>query len=396
MAGRSTTGSSSGGQSTTVRRRKRQVPTDKDESSAARISDASSTPSEDDSSSTNNTHFESKPRLLSNWKWRIRIDLDAPIWLLTFLAFLSRYWRLDHPRSVVLDEMVYGNYVAMYQRGQFFFDKGPMLGKQLIALAGYVAGYDGADAFSRVGEDYRPDTPVWHLRAIPALAGALTVPLAYSIVKTLGYANFAALLAGSLILLDTAFLTISRFVLLDSILVFFGMLSVFCALRFNRCSIMTNGRRRVQWAALLGLSTGAAISVKFAGIATWLFVMWLVAQAFWHALDDRSLSAAQLRRQLGLCLSAAVVLPVVVHMLSWSAHILLLTRAGPYDQVMSARFQASLEGGLSSLAHGQPYNISFGSQISLRNGFGVEDKLCWLHSHTEVYPIRYEVGLIWP
>ena len=56
---------------------------------------------------------------------------------------------------------------------------------------------------------------------------------------------------------------------------------------------------------------------------------------------------------------------------------------------MTSAFQASLEGGLSSIVKGQPLEIAHGSQITLRHTHG---KTCWLHSHEHVYPVRYEDG----
>ena len=52
-------------------------------------------------------------------------------------------------------------------------------------------------------------------------------------------------------------------------------------------------------------------------------------------------------------------------------------------------FQASLEGGLSSIVQGQPLEIAHGSQVTLRHTHG---KTCWMHSHEHVYPIRYDDG----
>ncbi|KAK6196438.1 hypothetical protein SNE40_001664 [Patella caerulea] len=48
------------------------------------------------------------------------------------------------------------------------------------------------------------------------------------------------------------------------------------------------------------------------------------------------------------------------------------------------------QGGLAALTKGQPLNIAYGSQITLRHTYdAVPGKPCWLHSHPPVYPLRY-------
>nr|BAG62223.1 unnamed protein product [Homo sapiens] len=58
---------------------------------------------------------------------------------------------------------------------------------------------------------------------------------------------------------------------------------------------------------------------------------------------------------------------------------------------MSSAFQASLEGGLARITQGQPLEVAFGSQVTLRNVFG-KPVPCWLHSHQDTYPMIYENG----
>uniref|UniRef100_T1GJJ7 Protein O-mannosyltransferase 1 n=1 Tax=Megaselia scalaris TaxID=36166 RepID=T1GJJ7_MEGSC len=67
-------------------------------------------------------------------------------------------------------------------------------------------------------------------------------------------------------------------------------------------------------------------------------------------------------------------------------HLNTLTKAGPHDHVMTSAFQASLEGGLSSITKGQPVKVTHGSQVTLRHTYG---RPCWLHSHAHVYPVKY-------
>lgn len=348
-----------------------------------------------DSKSTkkSNENELAKPIVYSDSKWKMSLEFDVPFWTLTALSFLSRFWRLEYPRQLVLDELVYGNFVAMYAKRQFFFDKGPPLGKQLIALAAYVAGYDGEDKFARVGEDYLGTTPLWHLRSVSALCGSLTIPLMYKTVKLLGYSDLTAIIAGCLILFDTAFLTVSRFILLESILIFFCLLSLYFTLRFTSLSLKTACWRKIWlYASLTGLAIGMASSVKYFALTTCAFCIWYIAFDFWQKLDDRSISASRLIKYSQVCLVALGAIPLFVHFLSWGAHVGYLNKAGAYDQVMSSKFQSSLDGGLLSLTQGQPYNISYGSQITLRSvmGIGEQHQPCWLHSHADTYPVKYD------
>ena len=76
------------------------------------------------------------------------------------------FFRLENPKHVVFDEMHYGKYASHYLKNTFFFDSNPPLGKMIVALAGYLAGFDGNFGFEKIGLEYPATVPLWTLRLV--------------------------------------------------------------------------------------------------------------------------------------------------------------------------------------------------------------------------------------
>lgn len=98
------------------------------------------------------------------------------------------------------DELHYGRYVSLYTKGVFFFDAHPPLGKQLLYLAGQVAGYDGNFTFDRIGSPYTDNVPIRALRMVPALAGSLLVSVTYQVMLEITTYQWTSILAALLVL----------------------------------------------------------------------------------------------------------------------------------------------------------------------------------------------------
>ncbi|XP_024617915.1 protein O-mannosyl-transferase 1 isoform X4 [Neophocaena asiaeorientalis asiaeorientalis] len=164
----------------------------------------------------------------------VTADINLNVVALTAVGLLSRLWQLAYPRAVVFDEVYYGQYISFYMKRIFFFDgSGPPFGHMLLALGGYLGGFDGNFLWNRIGAEYSTNVPVWSLRLLPALAGALSVPMAYQIVWELGFSHCAAVGAALLILIENALITQSRLMLLESALIFFNLLAVLSYLKFS-------------------------------------------------------------------------------------------------------------------------------------------------------------------
>uniref|UniRef100_A0A8V1AFI5 Protein O-mannosyl-transferase 1 n=1 Tax=Gallus gallus TaxID=9031 RepID=A0A8V1AFI5_CHICK len=271
----------------------------------------------------------------------VTAEINLNLVVLTVMGLISRLWGLSYPRAVVFDEVYYGQFVSLYMKRIFFVDdSGPPLGHMLLALGGYLGGFDGNFLWNRIGAEYSMNVPVWSLRFLPALAGALCIPLAYQILVELQFSHCAALGAALLILLENSLITQSRFMLLESILIFFILLAVLSYLKFynlQRHSSFSGGWW--FWLLLTGVACSCAVGVKYMGLFTYMLLLAIAGLHFWHMLGDRNLS----------------------------------------------------NGGLARITQGQPLEVAYGSQITLRNVLG-KPMQCWLHSHTNTYPIRYENG----
>ena len=269
-------------------------------------------------------------------------------WLLG-LGLLTRFYGLNWPRQVVFDEVHFGKFVGGYISGRYFFDIHPPLGKLLIALAAWAAGYDGRQPFEHIGEAYLPGVQLFALRAVPATFGALLVPLTYLIVRRMGGSSPAALLAGGIVLLDGAALVESRLLLTDSILFFFELLQLYGMLLTAQTT--PNTRLFHRYLALTGTAIGCAMAVKWTALAT----MAVVGLDTIRALLVEARAAVVLARREGsrramrpwVASFAArfmwlLALPAAIYVMSFVAHVKLLPLTGAGDKFHGASFRCRL------------------------------------------------------
>ncbi|XP_039310165.1 protein O-mannosyltransferase 1 isoform X2 [Solenopsis invicta] len=356
--------------------------------------------------------FLSNNAVRARIKISLEIDLIAAILLITGIC--TRLYRLEEPRSIVFDELHYGKYVGLYMKRTFFFDSHPPLGKQLVSAAAYLAGFDGQFKFDRIGSPYSDAIPLYALRLVPAICGSLLIPTGYYLVLELSLKQWAAAIAGILLLLDNALLTQSRFILMESILMHFSLLGLLCIVKFRKVMDRPTSASWWIWLTLGIVNLTCALwykiiltifffifllfsimikaflySVKYVGFYSMILAFFLIAHDYWSLLSRKTLSNTILWIHLLLRFVVLITVIAAVYLSIFYVHLAILSKAGPHDSVMTSAFQASLEGGLASITKGQPLEVTHGSQITLRHTYG---RACWLHSHNQVYPLRYPDG----
>lgn len=320
----------------------------------------------------------------------VTAQIDVLLLLVTGLSLWTRLSHLGYPNSVVFDEVYYGQFVSLYVKRVFFIDdSGPPLGHMMLASGAYLGGFDGNFVWNRIGAEYPDSVCVWSLRVLPALCGALTVPVVYGLCLQLGASHVSALGAALLFLLENALIVQSRFMLPESALIFFMLLSFYCYLRFhNTCH---RSWLSYLWLLLSGASISAAVGVKYMGLLSYLLLMGVACVHTWQLIGDHALSHLSVAVHCLCRVVCLLVLPVLLYVFWFYLHLTLLHRSGPHDQLMSSAFQATLEGGLSRITQGQPLDVAYGSQVTLKSSAS-SPVPCWLHSHKANYPIRYENG----
>ncbi|CAG0881288.1 unnamed protein product [Darwinula stevensoni] len=334
--------------------------------------------------------FQPKWRQKRN-PFRFSLEIDCMALILLLLGIATRLYRLDQPKHIVFDELHYGKYAQLYQKGTFFFDSQPPLGKQLIALAAHLAGFDGVAlnyTFTKIGGAYIPEIPVVGMRLIPAICGSLLIPTVYLLLIEMGLSYWSGCLGAFLLLLDNAMLCQSRFILMDSMVLFFAAFGLLAIMKYHKYH-----KDPLSTPALIWLCLGAAFLacaiVKFSGFFALCVGVVVIGCDLWKSLADHLISNKQLILHTASCIIAFTVIPLTIYVGVFYIHLFFLTKAGPHDSIMTSHFQASLEGGLASIIRNQPLEVVHGSQITLRHSYG---RACWLHSHEDVYPIKYVDG----
>jgi dolichyl-phosphate-mannose-protein mannosyltransferase len=188
------------------------------------------------------------------------------------------------------------------------------MAKMLFAFTGWLIGYDGHFLFDNIGDSYIDNNvPYVGLRSLPALLGALTVPVVFMTMRDSGYGLVACIIASSMVLFgtpplhqsvlvpllnldiffvlelmsDNAQLAQQRLILLDATLVFSMAMSIWMYVRFYRYRHMPFSRPWWTWLIATGVSLSFVMSTKYVGLFTFVTIGSAVAYDLWNLLDYR-------------------------------------------------------------------------------------------------------------
>ncbi|KAM3074859.1 Dolichyl-phosphate-mannose--protein mannosyltransferase 4 [Clarireedia jacksonii] len=321
-------------------------------------------------------------------EWDYRIALFA----ITVLAFVTRFWGISHPNEVVFDEVHFGKFASYYLERTYFFDVHPPFGKLLFALMGWFVGYDGHFHFENIGDSYIDNkVPYVAFRAMPALLGALTVPVVFDIMWESGYTLPACVLSACLILFDNAHIGQTRLILLDATLVFAMACSLLCYIKFYKLRHVPFSRKWWKWLLLTGFALSCDISTKYVGLFAFVTIGSAVAIDLWGLLDinrrQGALSLPEFGKHFAARAVALILVPFLFYLFWFQVHFAILTKSGPGDDFMSPEFQETLS---DNAMTANAVTIDYFDTIQIKH----KETHGFLHSHPDRYPLRYDDGRV--
>lgn len=266
--------------------------------------------------------------MLSTLKQHLYILILCVLSLTTHFAF----W--GHPKEAVFDEVYFTEFASAYLTNSYYFDLHPPFAKLLITGFGMLIDIPALEQPLKIGDDM-PHGGWIFLRLVPLLSGILLPIIVYYLCRRLRMNEFFSFTAGLLVIFENSLLVQSRFILLDSILIFFGFLGLLLYLL---------GRERGSFPLKLAsiISLTLAFSVKWTGVS-FIAITFLI-EIYDFFKDRVHMSLKQVSTQLFHWLFLFGIIPLTIYASFFAIHFKLLYKSGTGDAFMSPIFQKSLEG----------------------------------------------------
>lgn len=304
--------------------------------------------------------------------------------LITLVSFYLRHYEIGSNNSVIWDEAHFAKFGSFYNKHTFYHDVHPPLGKMLCGLSEWLVGYNASsnpDYKFDSGSTYPGDINYYGMRLFQVFFSAALAPIAWFTCRSLNMNILTSYLISIMICLDSSFIVLGKFVLLDSFLFFFTGTTILCLAQVHRHRL-NEGKKFTSdfWFILLGLSIGCVCSIKWVGLFVTAVVGIYTIVDLWAKFWDTRLSMyayikCWIRRIISL-----IMIPACIYMLCFKIHLDLLYLPGEGSGSMNTLFQANMA---QTDIVAQPRFIQLDDLLTLRSQ-GMSSNL--LHSHAQTYP----------
>lgn len=307
----------------------------------------------------------------------------APV-IFTVISFWLRYYKIGDNNTVIWDEAHFAKFGSFYNRHTFYHDVHPPLGKMLCGLSEWLVGYQASanpDYNFDAGSTYPAQINYFGMRLFQVFFSSALTPIAWFTCRSLKKNLWTCYLVTLMVCLESSFIVLGKFVLLDSFLFFFTATTFLCLANVNRLRKFEGKSRKFNlWLLLLGLSIGCVCCVKWVGLFVTSVVGVYVIVDLWAKFWEPNFRILTYAHYWFTRIIALICIPVVVYLTCFKLHLDLLYLPGDGSASMNTIFQANMR---ATDIVSQPRFVQFGDELTLRSQ-GPNSNL--LHSHQQVYP----------
>jgi len=301
--------------------------------------------------------------------------------LFTALALYVRFYKIGIAEKVVWDEAHFGKFGSYYIKREFYHDVHPPLGKMLIGLSEWIANFDGDFDFES-GKYFPPNLDFKTMRYFNALFSTFCIPATYFAAKALSLQLITVYLITLMVTLEASYIALGKFILLDSMLLFFTITTFYGFAKLHSLRIQRKEFTSCWygWMIFTGLSIGCVCSVKWVGLFITLLVGLYTIQDLYEKLFERDFDIKKYATHWSIRIATLIFIPFIVYLASFKVHFMILSKSGTGDASTSSLFQANLE---NNKIKQSPRDLVYGSEVTIRSQ-GPSPNL--LHSHIQIYP----------
>lgn len=299
--------------------------------------------------------------------------------LFTLLSFYVRFQNIEKNNNVVWDEAHFGKFGSYYIKHEFYHDVHPPLGKMLIALTEWLAGFNGDFNFDS-NQVYPEHVDYKRIRQYNAVFGALCTPLAYYTSQSMGFTDLTTCFITLMVTLEHSFIVLSKFILLDSMLLFFTLTTFLCLTKVFSLRSKPFSKKWSWWMLLTGVSIGCVCSVKWVGLFITLVVGLYTVMELYSFHFSPLVSRKLIFKHWTIRIIDLIIIPFLIYLFCFKIHFTILYKSGTGDASTNTLFQINLE---NNKIENSPRNVMFGSEVTIRS-HGLSPNL--LHSHVQTYP----------
>lgn len=304
--------------------------------------------------------------------------------ILTIVSFGLRYYELGANDTVIWDEAHFAKFGSFYNKHEFYHDVHPPLGKMLCGLSEWLVGYDvnkHSDYMFESGSKYPEGLNIFGMRLFQIVFSSMLTPIAWLTCRSLNMNLLTSYLISLMICLESSFIVLGKFVLLDSFLFFFTSTTILCLSQVHKYRRKENESNISNfWFILLGLNIGCVCSIKWVGLFVTAVVGIYTILDLWIKFWDERISWNAYLKQWIRRIISLIIIPACLYMIFFKIHLDLLYLLGDGSGSMNTLFQANM---LQTDIAPQPRFVQLDDEITMRSQ-GMDSNL--LHSHRQVYP----------